>query len=343
MIELDGASGEGGGQILRTALSLSCITGKPFRIRRIRGNRSQPGLMAQHLSGVRAAAQISAATVEGDSKNSQTLVFDPGSVSPGDYRFDIGTAGAASLVFQTIVYPLASAGVPSTVTVSGGTHVPWSPSYPYLLKVWAWWYEQLGGQVALSLDRAGFYPRGGGALRATVSPCREVAMPKTERGRLEYLQLYSEVSDGLPSHILQRQVQGAQSALEGRQTHPELTRLDSFSPGTHLMIEGGYTHTRAGFGSLGQRGKKAERVGQEAARAWDDFDRSGALLDAHMADQILLPASLALPSGERLRLTTERVSNHLLTNAHTIGAFLPVRIEVDGAIGCPGCMTLMAP
>lgn len=162
MIEIDGSYGEGGGQILRTALALSCLTGKAFRIFNIRKERTKPGLMPQHLVAVRAAAQVAGAAVEGDSRGSTQLRFDPGKIRNGIFHFDIGTAGSVSLVLQTVILPLLFAGGRSTIVLTGGTHVPFSPSYHYLAEVFSPMLARLGGQVTLSVDSFGFYPRGGG-------------------------------------------------------------------------------------------------------------------------------------------------------------------------------------
>ena len=174
MLEIDGAFGEGGGQILRTALSLSLITGQAFRITNIRANRPRPGLRPQHLQAVEACARISTARVEGAAPGSRELAFAPGTIIPGEYKFDIGTAGSVALLFQTLLLPLSLAGKTSTLSLVGGTHVPWSPCYHYLEMPWLELMRRIGFKCSLELARAGYYPRGGGELRADIRPASEL-------------------------------------------------------------------------------------------------------------------------------------------------------------------------
>src|SRR5262245_3061068 len=172
VIEIDGSQGEGGGQVLRSSLALALLTGRPFHLRNVRARRSKPGLQPQHLKSVQAAAEIGQAKVKGASLGSCDLVFEPGPVRGGAYRFDIGTAGATGLVLHTVYLPLALRGEgPSEVTLIGGTHVTHSPSFHFLDATWRPYLERLGLQIGLRLDRPGFYPRGGGCVRAFVQPC----------------------------------------------------------------------------------------------------------------------------------------------------------------------------
>src|ERR1043165_3857372 len=170
MIDIDGSRGEGGGQMLRTSLALSLLTGQPFRMRKIRAGRAKPGLAAQHLMCVQAAAEIGKANVRGGSLGSRELVFEPGHVKPGSYRFAIGTAGATSLVLHTIYLPLALADGESNITIEGGTHVKASPCYHFLDRTWRRYMQVFGVNVDLTLDRVGFYPRGGGRIHARIEP-----------------------------------------------------------------------------------------------------------------------------------------------------------------------------
>ncbi|MFU8856155.1 MAG: RNA 3'-terminal phosphate cyclase [Deferrisomatales bacterium] len=336
MVVIDGSAGEGGGQVLRTSLALSLLTGMPFRIENVRAGRKNPGLAAQHLASVQAAVAVGGGRVVGAEKGSTCVTFRPGRVCPGHYRFAVGTAGAASLVLQTVALPLALAGGASSIAVSGGTHVPWSPSAHYLERQWAPALARLGVVVGVRLVRVGFYPRGGGEMEArlqptgTVSPLRGVV-----RGKLLRISGLSAVA-GLDPAIAFRQARRARERLGemGVPAEVEVVRWEAPSPGTFLFLE---AHCEGGCwcaGSLGERGKAAEAVADEAADELGELLRTGADVDRHMADQLLLPLALARGASE---LSTARVTRHLTTNAEVIRRFLPrVRIEVEGPEGSPG-------
>ncbi len=329
MRTLDGARGEGGGQILRSALTLSLLTGTPVRLVNIRARRSRPGLRPQHLTAVRAAKAVGGARVEGDALGSTQLTFHPGPVRPGRYHFVIPTAGAATLVLQTVLLPLALADGPSTVRIEGGTHVPWSPPYEYL----AWQYlpflERLGVRVELKLIRAGFHPRGGGILEAEIAPVQGPLRPLRleERGRLLRIRGLSAVAN-LPDAIAQRQRDRALARLRGLapEVRIDLERLPSPGKGTVAVLlaegEGGSGCVSA----LGAPRKPAEKVADEAADALLAYLASGAAVDAHLADQLLLP--LALADGPSV-FTAERATEHLRTHAWVVEQFLPVEVRME--------------
>jgi RNA 3'-terminal phosphate cyclase (ATP) len=339
MIEIDGAQGEGGGQVLRSALTLALVTGQPFHIYHIRARRPKPGLRPQHLMAVKAAAQVSGAQVKGLSPGSQELHFTPAAVRPGQYRFDIGTAGSTSLVLQTLFQPLSRAGGSSTLTLIGGTHVPWSPTYHYLAWHWLPILERMGFRAQLSLERAGFYPRGGGVVRATVHPAEDIhPLQLTERGALTAIRGLSLVAR-LDMNIARRQRRQALERLRGLGVPVEI-EARSFaapSPGTALILLALFEGSQACFSSLGKRGKPAEKVADEAVDALLEVLDAGSAVDPHLADQLLLPLALAPgPSA----FTTARITQHLLTNAQVIRAFLPVQIEIGGQLGEPGAVRL---
>jgi RNA 3'-terminal phosphate cyclase (ATP) len=339
MIEIDGSFGEGGGQILRSSLTLSILTGKDLRIVNVRAKRSKPGLRPQHLTAVRAAAKVCKASTEGASIGSQELVFRPGEISGGKYRFEIGTAGSTSLVLQTIFLPLTQAQAASTVTITGGTHVRWSPSFHYLDWHWLHFLRKMGVGADLTLEQAGFYPQGGGRIRARIHPADELApLDLTERGDLIQIRGIS-ASANLPGHIVRRQRQRVVSRLGHRVPLNDIrtVELPSSVKGTIMLLLAEYAHTQACVFALGERGKRAETVADEAVDAWLDFDRSGGVVDRYLADQLLLP--LALASGPSA-LHTAEVTQHLLTNAEVIRSFLPVEIEIDSPLGEPGLVHL---
>jgi RNA 3'-terminal phosphate cyclase (ATP) len=379
---VDGSWGEGGGQILRTSLTLSLVTGRPVFIHNIRAGRSEPGLRPQHLVAVEAARAVTSGRAEGATIGSTSLRFFPRpgepavpqppaaaftepatppgpagpSVEPGDYRFRIATAGATTLVLQTLVPALALAAGDSTITVSGGTHVAWAPTFDYLARHWVVMLARLGLEVDARLEQAGFYPRGGGSVRVRVPGCPAgrppeeggpAGRPMRARGAdrvkpLEALERAAGVSlvSGLPRHIAERQAQELERGLRQlglQDAHDEvaveLVEPRSVSPGTAVYVEAVFATGRAAFTALGQRGKTAEHVAREALNELARYLKTDAALDYHLADQLLLP--LALASGES-RFTTNAVSEHLLTNAHVISLFLGPVVEVRGKVGEPG-------
>ncbi|TVP88607.1 MAG: RNA 3'-terminal phosphate cyclase [Thioalkalivibrio sp.] len=340
MIRIDGTMGEGGGQVLRSSLSLSLLTGKPVQLTRIRAGRERPGLRFQHRMAVEAAARVGRARVEGVRVGAQELRFEPGAVCPGGYDFDIGTAGAVGLVLQTVLLPLALAAGRSTLTVIGGTHVPYSPSFHYLDWHWRVLLGHLGVRFELDMPFAGFYPPGGGELRARIPGDSEVGPAQwTDRGRLLHVRGLSAVAL-LPEEIAERQRARALRGLEHLDC-PVAIAVESMparSPGTVLALLAEFEHTQACFFALGARGKRAERVADEAVQDLVAFLATGAAVDRWAADQLLLP--LAFANGASV-LRTAEVTLHLLTQAELIPMFLPVRIRVDGTLGEPGTVRVL--
>ena len=336
---LDGSEGEGGGQILRSALSLSLVTGWPFRITKIRGRRNPPGLRPQHLACVRGALAIGDARCEGAEVGSSELEFRPGTVRPGEYLLEVGTAGSAPLLFQCLYYPLALSG-PSELTLRGGTHVPHSPSYHYLAWVWLPMLSAFGLGGQLQLRRAGFYPQGGGEFKATIAerqpPAGKVQFPA--RGTLRDMDVTSFVG-GLPFEHAERQAKAAVTALRENGIYCSAENLPlptARSAGSMVFIRAQFEHTLAGFTALGDRGSRAEKVGREAAEQVGEFMQSAGALDVHLADQILLPAGLLAAgllqpgvAAETL-FSTAAVTAHLATNASIVHEFLPVKVAIDG-------------
>jgi RNA 3'-terminal phosphate cyclase (ATP) len=339
MIEIDGSIGEGGGQVLRSSLALSLLTGQDLHIYNIRARRSNPGLQPQHIMSVQGAAQVGHADTEGASLKSTTLIFRPKGVFPGRFRFDIGTAGAASLVLQTIFLPLSRASVTSSVTITGGTHVPMSPSFHYLDLHWLPFMRRLGFSADLSLIEAGFYPRGGGKIQATIRPTMEVTpLQLTERGNLRQIRGISAVAN-LDRKIAERQRSqvlhrlGARYPLNDLRIHQMASRFK----GTLLLLLAEFDYSQACYFSLGALGKPAERVADEAVDALLDFLDSDGAVDQYLADQLLLPLSL---SHEPSRFTTSRITNHLLTNAKVIQSFVPVTIVMQQEMDEPASVLI---
>ena len=342
VIEIDGSSGEGGGQVLRSALTLSLLTGRAFHMTRVRAMRPRPGLFPQHLAAVQAAAQISGAELSGDRIGSQELQFAPAAVRPGKYHFDIATAGATALVLQTLLLPLALADGASQLSISGGTHVPWSPCFHYLDRLWRVLLARIGIGFSLELAMAGFYPQGGGELRAQIpGGARPARLELLERGALRRLRGLSAVAN-LPLEIAERQraraLRRLGSGTPNVEVHIEVEALPARSRGTLLLLLAEFEHSQACFFALGARGKRAERVADEAVDDLLAFLAGSGAVDRWMADQLLLPLALAGP-GSALR--TAAVSSHLLTNAAVIEHFLPLRISVQGTAGAAGVVRIV--
>ena len=344
MVELDGAQGEGGGQILRTALTLAALTGQAVHVRNVRAARRNPGLAPQHLAVVLSLAQVCAAEVEGAALRSTELTFRPGAPpAAGDYYCDVaaaaqgGSAGAVSLILQALLPPLALAGGESRARLKGGTHVPWSPSCHYVQHVYLPMLARLGVRAEVNLEAWGFYPAGGGEVSATITDAQLplTSFRCTERGALKRVHGVA-VAANLPAHIPQRMANRAASLLKenGVRAQVEPLRIRSAGPGAGLFLAAEYEHTLAGFAALGAKGKPSERVAEEAALDLLAFhSHAEAALDMHLADQLLLPAALAEGISE---YTTCRITGHLLTNALVIRQFVPARIEIEGEEGQAG-------
>jgi len=346
MIDIDGSYGEGGGQIVRTALGLSCLFRKPFRMYHIRKGRKKPGLMPQHLTCVSAVRLISGAVVEGDNPGSTELFFSPGEPQGGTYAFDIGTAGSASLVLQTLIPALLFTCRRSSVTLMGGTHVPFSPPFHFLSGVFVPFLERLGINVQLSIETFGFYPKGGGRIRADIFPADRIgSLDLIERGEVSSVTGCSGVG-GLPISIAARQQRAALARISASaselasKTAMDTIDVPAHGQGTFVYLECRSGSSLAGFSALGARGKRAEAVGDEAAGEFITYYRSGAALDRHLADQILLYLAL---SCHESAFTTEEVTSHLLTNLWAIGLFHGYRYSVDGRVGEKGTIRITPP
>ena len=339
MIEIDGSLGEGGGQLLRSSLTLAAITGTPFRMTRIRARRRPPGLKPQHRKAVEAMAAICEARVEGAGLGSQELFFEPGAIAAGDLSFDIGTAGATSLVLQTIFLPLSLACAPSRVELRGGTHVPWSPCFHYLKLQWLPCLQRVGFDADFEMARAGFHPAGGGIVRTAIRPVHSLRPIRLlERGPLRAIRGISAVAR-LDPRIAERQRDQAIRRLAGRAPaiSIEVANLPSRSPGTLLLLRAEFEGSAACFFALGERGKPAERVADEAVDELLGFLSTPGAIDPYLADQLVLP--LVLAPGESA-LALSRVTSHLATNAEIVRRFLPVRIEIDAPVGEAGVVRI---
>jgi len=325
-LELDGSEGEGGGQVLRTALSLSLCTGTPFRIVNIRAKRKTPGLMRQHLTAVRAAAEICGATVEGDRAGSQTLGFAPGPVRGGDYRFAIGTAGSCTLVFQTVLPALLRADAPSRVELQGGTHNPFAPPFHFLERAFLPLLRRMGAEVSLELQRFGFYPAGGGGFSAHIEPAPRLR-PLVLEERGPRVQAYAEsFIAALPVHIARREldVVGKRLGWNAEQLHLRGLANDQ-GPGNALLLTLEHEQVTEVFSGFAEKGVAAETVAERTVEQARRYLAAGAAVGPYLADQLLLPLALAGAGS----FTTGTPSQHAITNAGVIRRFLDVEIRME--------------
>jgi len=341
MIELDGSEGEGGGQILRSSLALSVLTGRPFKLVNIRANRAKPGLQPQHLMCVKAAGAICGAIYKGAAVGSSVLYFEPGEVRGGEYAFTIGTAGATSLVLHTVYLPLALRGSStSTVAVTGGTHNPHAPCFHFNATTWGAYLRRVGIAIDQEMIRPGFYPRGGGEIRAVIHPCSQVeGLTLTTRPALTTAGGFSAVA-GLPESVAERQAKRLASRLKqaGVESHLPLEAwAGSASPGSVAAVVFRQLPVPTLFFSLGERGKPAETVADDAADDAIRFRDGNAPVDPHSADQLLLPLVFSpYPSEYR----TSEITRHLTTNIATVRRFVERDITLDGNEGEPGTVRI---
>jgi RNA 3'-terminal phosphate cyclase (ATP) len=320
MIEIDGSYGEGGGQILRAAVSLSCLTGKAVRISKIRANRPKPGLAAQHLKGIEAAKKLTDAEVKGLKLGSTEVIFNPGDVRSGKLRIDIGTAGSVTLILQSVLLPSLMKGCEFTIT--GGTDVKWSPTADYFKNVTLPALSRLGVRCEFEILRRGYYPKGGGMVRVRTS--------KSSLHGLEFGDVESSVIRGisncsnLPNHVARRQAEAAKKLLSEKGFEAEIgTEVsEGFSAGSSITLWKGYK----GGSSLGEKGKPAERVGEEAAIELLSELKDGSV-DRHLADQLMVFAAVA--SG-KTKYTTTEITLHQRSNAYVISKFLGDIIRIEG-------------
>ncbi|OGG48991.1 MAG: RNA 3'-terminal-phosphate cyclase [Candidatus Handelsmanbacteria bacterium RIFCSPLOWO2_12_FULL_64_10] len=342
-VVLDGSRGEGGGQVLRTGMALCALMGRPLEIVRIRAGRRNPGLAAQHLTGVRALVEITGGEVEGAAMGSQALRFAPGPIRGGAYTFDVSeaqaSAGSVGLLFQAVAPVLAYAPEPSRVTLRGGTHVRWAPPVHYLQGVLLPALARMGLSAGIETETWGWYPEGGGTARAEVRPVEALrGVDLTARPDLGCVDLLSAVSN-LPVSIARRQQDRALRRLQdaGLLLRVETFRAPSPGKGTFVFLLAHYDAVRAGFSALGELGKPAERVADEAVDALLAHHAGGQAVDPHLADQLV--PYIALAEGPSA-FATSRVTPHLMTVAEVAAEITGARIGVEGEIGGPGRVTV---
>lgn len=330
MIELDGARGEGGGQILRTSLALSLITGRPLRLRNIRAGRAKPGLRRQHLACVTAAAALCNAEVRGATLGSQDLELIPGPITATELAIDIGTAGSTTLVIQTILLPALRAGHPLRAVITGGTHNPLAPPFEFLDRVYLPHLRTMGAAVTLTLDRHGFASSKSshGQLTLAVAPSTLCPIELVTCGPITARKA-TALGSRLPTHVASRELAIVQSRLGFSPSECEIRDVPSGSPGNALLLEVERPEGRELITAFGEQGLRAERVAEAACADLAAYLAASVPVGEHLADQLLLP--LAVAGGGRFRAAP--LSLHATTNLETIAHFLdtPITVTPDGA------------
>lgn len=326
ILTIDGSFGEGGGQVLRSSLALSLVTGTAFRIERIRANRKKSGLMRQHLTALQAAAAIGRAEVSGDTLGSRTVTFKPKGVFPGRYQFDVGSAGSCILVLQTLLPALMQADAPSNLDLSGGTHNPLAPTFDFLDKAFLPLMRRMGPEIKAELNTWGFYPAGGGRLSVVIRPVSALApLNLLERGRLRHLAVTAWVA-GLPLHIAEREIQTCATILKkqpDKMTARSLPSDRGRGPGNILLVELVFDAVTEVFCGFGIRGVRAEQVAAKLSRQVNAYLTAQAPVGPYLADQLLVPMARA-GAG---RFVTGPLSEHTRTNAAIVERFLPVDVR----------------
>jgi RNA 3'-terminal phosphate cyclase (ATP) len=326
MITIDGSFGEGGGQILRTSLALSLVTGQPFRIEKIRAGRKNPGLLRQHLTAVKAASEIGQAEVKGDSIGSTQLTFTPGATKAGEYAFAVGTAGSATLVLQTVLPALlVGDGETTSLTLEGGTHNPFAPPFDFLVKAFLPIINRMGAGVTATIERHGFYPAGGGKFVVSINPTQHLRpLELIERGVFTQKAARAIVAH-LPFDIAERELSliGRKLDLPGEALHAETIKT-SPGPGNAVTVELTSKHVTEVFTGFGERGVSAEAVANSVVKAAREYIAADVVVGEYLADQLLLPFALA-GSGA---FTTLPLSQHSTTNMEVIQKFLEVKFDV---------------
>jgi RNA 3'-terminal phosphate cyclase (ATP) len=323
MIEIDASVGEGGGQIVRTSLALAICTGTPITLRNIRAHRDNPGLRAQHLAAVHGAAAICSARVEGDSTASRALSFRPGAVRAGRYEIDVGTAGSTMLVFQTILPPLSFCSDTSEIVLRGGTHNPRAPTFEFVRDAYVPLLDRLGFRTKVTLERHGFFPKGGGVVGAMIEPFRNAsALELMERGSIRACTARALLSH-LPEHIAHRELSVLRECLHLSPDSCTAAQVEARGTGNALSVRVDCSNITTMFDGFGMRGVPAEKVAGDLAREVQLYLDANVAVDRYLADQVLLPLALG-PGG---RFSTLRPSAHAETNVAVIRKFLPFDYE----------------
>jgi RNA 3'-terminal phosphate cyclase (ATP) len=324
MVRIDGSKGEGGGQVLRTSLALSLVTGTPFQMVNVRAGRAKPGLLRQHLTALKAAAEVGAAEVTGAELGSRALTFKPRTLAPGNYFFAVGTAGSATLVLQTVLPALMMASAPSTLMLEGGTHNPAAPPFDFLAKAYLPLVRRMGPQVEAELERHGFFPAGGGKFRVNVQPSPLKPLSLLERGAVKRRQATALIAQ-IPFDVAKRELATVEQLLKWKPNELRSEELKRpVGPGNVLTLEVESEHVTEVFTGFGERGVRAEEVAEKVAGAAQRYLDAEVPVGEHLCDQLLL--LLALAKGGTFR--TLPLDGHAQTQLETFAHFLDVKVSV---------------
>ncbi len=337
MIEIDGSQGEGGGQILRTALALSLVTQQPFTLANIRAKRPKPGLMRQHLACVQAAVSVGGADSRALAQDESPvglgathLVFQPGPVHGGDFTFAVGSAGSCMLVLQTVLWPLVMAAKPSKLVLQGGTHNPMAPSFSFLQHTVPYFSGEGPALLSMELQRHGFYPAGGGEVHVGIQPPAHglAAIDLMQRG--EVVDAWAEaLHAGIPRNVAERELGVLQRALDWSDAQLRNRGLRSNEgPGNALQVILQYEHITEVVTAYGEKGVGAEEVARQVLSEVKDYLAHQAPVGEHLADQLMIPLALATLQGRPGQYWATTLSEHARTNARVIEAFLPITFDM---------------
>lgn len=334
-IEIDGSKGEGGGQMVRSSLGLSIVTGRRVRISNVRAGRAKPGLMRQHLTAVRAAAEVCDAKVTGDEIGSSSISFEPRPFRPGKYHFKIGTAGSASLVLQTILPALLIADEATEVTIEGGTHNDKAPPFEFLERAYAPLVRRMGPRIELTLERFGFFPAGGGVLHARITPVTVLkGYDILDRGDITQRCVTARVA-GLPIHIAEREIDVIRRGLQWSETEAVAETVSAACPGNYLWIEIASPNVTEVVTGFGKNSTRAEIVAREALSEAREYLKSGVPIGIHLADQWMLPLAISAWQAKRHggmgggRFKTQPLTLHSTTHLQIIERFLGITSNVE--------------
>lgn len=330
MITIDGSEGEGGGQVLRYSAALSLLTGEPFTIENIRGGREKPGMKRQHVTALEAACVIGNAEANGLAVGSDSLTFRPGSIQPGEYRFAVGTAGSTGLVLQTVIVPLMLADAPSRLVIEGGTHAMAAPPFDFTTKTLLPILSRMGPKVRATIERHGFYPRGGGRIVVDIEPSGLRPIECFDRGELRSTSAEAIVT-GVPFDIAERELAAARKVLPDWSESAFTTRQLSADegPGNALLIEAQFDHVTEILSGIGKIGLPAEKIGKTTAKRMVGYLKSGAFAGPYLQDQLLLPFALAQGGG----FTSVKLSLHTRTAMDLIKRFTGIGFKTSEAPG----------
>ncbi len=346
LIQISGSRGEGGGQIVRSALALSLVTGRGIAICDIRAGREKPGLMRQHLTAVNAAVKICGASVTGAAVGSRELTFQPGKVRAGDYKFSVGTAGSATLVLQTILPALLLADGPTTLILEGGTHNPWAPPFDFLKEAYLPLINRMGPHVTVELERAGFFPAGGGRFSVEVQPASELAgFDLCERGEAVSRQARVLICN-LPTHIGERELERLQKRLNWEESACSIEPVPSAGPGNAIVATMASRHVTEVVSSFGRQGVKAEKVADDVVDQVRQYLKADVPVGPYLADQLLLPLGISAWQGQSRATSADgssppvrhggsyrtlALTRHSTTHIELLREILGVSIEVENS------------